>query len=308
MKNINQGKVRRKKEKRLVFLLSTFYFLLSTFSFATTYPLTVTDDLGREVTLGAEPMRIITMIPSHTETVCALGACERLVGHDEFSNYPTEVEGLPVLGSAFSPNVEEIVALEPDLVLVDESSEIAQTLENLGLTVYAGTAQTYEEVFDFFEVIGQLINQETEAALLSGQIRGTVDTIGALTADLEAPSVFYELDATPYSVGPDSFIGLIMQKAGGQTIVEAGMGDFPQIDPEFIVAADPDVIILADAAFGESAETLAARPGWDNLSALQSGRVIPLTPEQVDIVNRPGPRIAEAVELLAKLFHPGVLD
>lgn len=307
MNDMNQEKAKRGKRKGLIFLMASS-LLLASFSLATTYPLTVTDDLGREVTLLEEPTRIITMIPSHTETVCALGACERLVGRDEFSNYPAEIEGLPKLGSAFSPNVEEIVALEPDLVLVDESSEIAQTLENLGLTVYAGTAQTYEEVFDFFENIGQLINQETEAALLSGEVRGTVDTIGALTAGLETPSVFYELDATPYSVGPESFIGLIIQKAGGQTIVESGMGDFPQLDPEFIVAADPDVIVLADAAFGESAETLAARPGWDSLSALEAGRVIPLTPEQVDIVNRPGPRIAEAVELLAKLFHPGVLD
>ena len=289
-------------------LFFTLIVLFAGTAFATDYPLTVTDDLGREVVLEAEPLRVVSMIPSQTETVCALGACDRLVGVDEYSNYPAEVTDLPVLGNGFSPNVEAIVALKPDLVLVDESGGIAETLAGLGLTVYAGTAQTYEQVFDTFEVVGELLNLEDEAASLSNKVKGEVDAVAALVADAPIPTVFYELDATPYSVGPDSYIGTLINKAGGRTIVEAGMDDFPLLDPEFVVAADPDVIVLGDAPFGESAATLKERPGWEGLRALETGRVAELTPEQVDIVNRSGPRVAEAVRLFAQIFHPDLVD
>ena len=297
---------------RVLRLYPTLFFTLTILfvgaAFATDYPLTVTDDLGREVVLEAEPTRIVSMIPSQTETVCALGACDRLVGVDEYSNYPAEVSDLPVLGNGFSPNVEAIVALKPDLVLVDESGGIAETLSGLGLTVYAGTAQTYEQVFDSFEVVGELLNLEGEAASLANKVRGEVDAVAALVADAPVPTVFYELDATPYSVGPDSYIGTLISKAGGRTIVEAGMGDFPLLDPEFVVAADPDVIVLGDAPSGESVATLQARPGWANLGALRTDRVAELTSEQVDFINRPGPRVGAAVRLFAQIFHPDLVD
>lgn len=287
---------------RVVKVLGVFFFGLS-LGFATTYPYTVTDELGQQVTLDKEPMRIVTMIPSHTEIICALAACEKLVAVDEFSNYPLEVNALENLGSAYSPNIEAIVALAPDLVLVDEYSGIADALRGLGIVVYAGTAQSFEEVFEMFMVIGALINRETEAAVLSGEIQGSIAAIEALVADREPKTVYFEIDATPYSVGPGSFIGVLLEKAGAQNIVEATLGDFPQLDPEYIVAADPDVIILADAPYGESRESLAARAGWDSLSALKTGSVFELSQEQVDMSNRSGPRIAEAVELFARLIH-----
>ena len=304
----NQEKRKRKKGKGFFFLLFTFHFLLISISFATDYPYTVTDDLGREVTLEAEPTRVVAMIPSHTETVCAIGACDRLVGIDQYSNFPEEVSELPVLGSAFSPNVEEIVALEPDLVLVDESSELAATLADLGVTVYAGTAQTYEEVFDKFAVTGELLNLEDEAATLSEEVRSEVDGIASLVADAPPVSVYYEIDATPYSVGPESFIGVLLSKAGGANIVEADMGDFPQLDPEFVVAADPAAVILGSASAGESIETLAERPGWGALQAVTSERVLELTEEQDDAASRPGPRIVETVRLFANFLHPELVD
>ena len=277
-------------------------------AFAADYPLTVTDDLGREVTLQAPPTRVVTMIPSHTETVCALGACDRLVGVDENSNYPAEVADLPNLGSGFAPDVETIVALEPDLILTDESGDLAETLSGLGLTVYAGTPQTFEELFNTFEVVGELLDKEDEAARLSSRVQNEVEAVAALVADAPAPTVYYELDASPYSVGPDSYIGTLISKAGGRTVVEPGMGDFPLLDPEFVVSADPEVVVLADAPFGESAATLRERPGWTGLTALRTGRVAELSPEEVDLVNRPGPRVGEAVRLFAGIFHPDRLD
>lgn len=271
---------------------------------ATAYPVTVVDDLGREVVLREAPRRVVAMMPSHTETVCALGACDRLVGVDRYSDHPAETAGLPRLGDGFSPNVEGIVALEPDLVLVDQFSGLAATLEGLGLTVYAGTPQGYDEVFEFFERLGLMLDREDRAALLAGRVRGAVDAISALTASRDAPRVFVEIDATPYSAGPGSYLGELVARAGGANIVEAGMGDYPQLDPEFVVAADPQVVLLTDAPFGESAATLAARPGWAGIAALRDGRVVELSQAQVDALNRPGPRIAEAVRMLAEFLHP----
>lgn len=272
------------------------------------YPVSVVDDLGRNVTLTAEPLRIVTMMPSHTETVCALGACDRLVGVDRFSNYPPEIDALPRLGSAFTPNLEAIVALEPDLVLVDESSDLAAQLEQIGLTVYAGTAQTFEEVFEKFLTIGRLIGKAREAELLAERVRSEIDEVVARVAGERHPRVYYEIDATPFSVGPNSFIGALIAKAGGENIVAPDMGDFPQLDPEFIVAADPEIIVLGNAPYGESVATVSARPGWAGITAVIEGRIIELTEEQVDAISRPGPRIAEAIRLFAAIFHPELFD
>jgi iron complex transport system substrate-binding protein len=285
-------------------LFSLIVTLLLAAAAAGSYPLTVTDDLGRRVVLESAPQRVVSMIPSHTETVCALRACDLLVGVDQFSNFPERVAGLPKLGSGFSPNVEEIVALQPDLVLVDEASGIAQKLEGLGLTVYAGTGQTYDEVFENFTTLGLLLDRETEAAVLSGRVRGEVETVAELTADLPPPTVFYELDPTPYSVGPESFIGVLISKAGGRNVVTADMGEFPQVDPEYVVASDPQVIVLADAPYGETAEAVAARPGWSEIEAVRRGRVIELSSDQGDALSRPGPRMGDAVLILARIFHP----
>ena len=285
-------------------ILFTLFLLLFCTALATEYPLTLTDDLGREVRLEAEPLRIVAMLPSHTETLCALGVCDRLVGVDDYSNFPPQVDELPDLGGLHDPNLERMVALAPDLVLVGENSELAEALSALGLTVYAGSAQTFEETFEGFETLGRLVDREAEAAALSARVRERIEEIATLTAVGDAPKVYYELDASPYSVGPGSFIGVLIDKAGGENIVPETLGEFPLLDPEFVVSADPEIIILADAPYGESAETLLSRPGWSEIAALREERVVELSQEQVDSLSRPGPRLAEAVALLARIFHP----
>lgn len=300
---------------RRLAVLSTLWLILYAFTgaFATTYPYTVTDELGREVTLERAPERVVSMIPSHTETVCALNACDTLIAVDAFSDYPAEVADLPRLGSGLTgageaPDIERLVALSPDLVLVSEFGELAGQLSRAGLTVYAGSPQTLEDAYAYFGILGALLDREAEAAALIGRVQGEISAVERLTEALEPVSVYYELDPTPYSVGPASFIGTLLAKAGGRNIVDASLGDFPQIDPELVVAADPEVIILADAPFGESAETLSARPGWAGLRALRTERVAELSQAESDMAGRPGPRIAEVVRLFANLLHPGLLD
>ena len=282
--------------------------LLATLVAAAGYPLNVVDDLGREVVIDQPPTRVVSMIPSSTETVCAVGACDLLVGVDQFSNFPERVDGLPRLGSAFTPNIEALVALEPDLVLVDEYSGMVPTLENLGIPVYAGTPQSYEEVFESFEVIGRMLDRESEAERLSARIRSEVEEISRLVSDLPSPRVYFEVDGTPYSVGPGSYIAELIALAGGDNIIGGDFEAFPQVDPEYVVAQDPEVIVLADAPFGVDAGSIAARPGWSGLSAVEAGSVVELTGEQVDAISRAGPRLAEAVRLLASFFHPEISE
>ena len=288
---------------RSILVLGATYFFFS--AVATSFPLVLTDYLGRMVTIADKPKRIISLMPSATETVCALGVCDQLVGRDTFSNYPPEVMELADLGSPFSVDLEAIVALEPDLVLADQFSGVAAALDEFGVTVFAGVPQTIEEAFAFFRIVGEITGLQTEAALLIGRINGEINELERLVVGRESsPRIYFELDPTPYSVGPNSFIGELISSAGGVNIVTEVMGSFPQLDPEFIVASDPEVIVLGDAPFGETFRTISARPGWSQLTAIKSGRVAELSQSEVDVMNRPGPRLGEAIRLLADLLHP----
>jgi iron complex transport system substrate-binding protein len=227
-----------------------------------------------------------------------------LVAVDSNSDFPGEVVGLRLVGDAFAPNIEAIVALEPDFVLADEYSSAYLALEPLGITVYAGTPQTYDEVLEFLHLLGTILDRDGEAAALIADIGSTVATVSERVAGATRPTVFIELDPTPYSVGPASYLGLLVARAGGANIVPTALGDFPQVDPEFIVASDPDVIVLTDAPFGETSATVAARPGWARIAAVEEGRVYELSVDEANLLSRAGPRIGEAIALLARLFHP----
>jgi iron complex transport system substrate-binding protein len=287
------------------FLRIVLPFLLTLVAFAhAAWPVQVVDDLGREVVMPRPPVRVVSMVPSHTELICALQACDRLVGRDTWSNYPHTVLPLPDLGSAFAPDLEMLVALRPDLVLVDEYSGMADALAGLGLVVFAGTPQQLADIFDITERIGALLGLSEEAADLISVLQREVAEVMAAVAGRERPWVYYELDPSPYSVGPASYLGILIELAGGKTIVPAELGDFPLLDPETVVAANPAVIILGDAFYGIDAEALRSRPGWAAIDALRTGRVIELDQAASDMLSRAGPRVGEALALLARALHP----
>ena len=274
---------------------------LSGTALATKYPLTITDDLGRTITIPREPKRIVTMLPSHTETVIAIGAGDRLVGIDRFSNYPPSVtERIPKVGSGFQPNIEAIVALKPDLVLADESasSRLTEKLANAGLTVFGGTGQTYNEVFEKISTIGKLVNREAAATNLVTKMRRELNDIQALVRGAPKVSAYYEIDPAPYTAGPNSFIGVLLTKAGGQNVIPTGIGDFPKISPELVVQKNPSVII------GATLDDVLKRPGWNTIGAVKEKRVYKPTPEEIDALSRPGPRLPVALRVLAKILHP----
>jgi iron complex transport system substrate-binding protein len=266
---------------------------------ATAYPLTLTDDLGRKVTLKAEPKRIVSVLPSTTEVVCALGVCDRLVGVDDYSDFPAQVTKLPKVGGLYNPNIEAMVALKPDLVLVSQYGKLTDSLEAAGITVIAVNPETYEEVFTKTLTIGKLLNREAQAKTMVINMRRDIARVEILARNaVKKPTAYYEIDPTPYTVGPNSFIGVLLTKAGATNIIPASLGDFPKISPELVVQGNPQLILGLDAA------TAKARPGWAGIAAVKSGRVLKIPADLETLLGRPGPRLPQALAGLARLVHP----
>ncbi|MEJ5223548.1 MAG: cobalamin-binding protein [Anaerolineales bacterium] len=275
-------------------------------------PLVFTDGLGRTVSLPAAAARVVSLAPSNTEILFALGAGAQVVGRDEFSDYPAEAAALPTVGGSFGGyNLEQIVALEPDLVLAAEinTPEQVKALEDLGLTVYyLSNPTTLEEMYANLEIVAQLTGREKEAATLIESLKARVQAVDEKIAPLiDKPVVFYEIDATdpnkPFTAGPGTFIDLLIARAGGLNLTTAaGITDaYPQVGLEQIVTVDPQFIILGDSMWGVTVESVAARPGWDGLTAVKEGRVLPFDD---NLVSRPGPRLVDGLEQLARLLHP----
>jgi iron complex transport system substrate-binding protein len=276
-------------------------FLSVLLALALAFPLTVTDDLGRTVTLKAPPKRIVTMLPSVTETVCALGACDRIVATDDYSDWPESVKRLPKAGGLYNPNPELIVSLKPDLVLVSKYGKLYETLERAGLTVYAVRTETYEDIFKTVRALGRLLGLSSEAERLVAQIQKEVYGEEARAAKAKGrPRVYYEIDPTPYTVGPESFIGVLIAKARGVNIVPKELGLFPKISPEFVLEKNPEVIA---ATYPGALETIRKRPGWDRIAAVRQGRICVYTGEEDNLLSRPGPRVAQGLRLLVDCFH-----
>jgi len=186
------------------------------------FPVELRDDQGRAVVVRAEPMRIVSLVPSHTETLVALGVGARIVGIDDWSDAPLEATSLPKLGGLYDTHVEEVLALHPDLVLLSESNGAVRALEHAGVTEWAGSAQTFDEIAPAIEAIGKMVGRSAEAAGLVARIGADLAVVEKSVAGEPRVSVYYELDATPYTVGPESFIGVMLVKAGGDNVIPAG--------------------------------------------------------------------------------------
>jgi iron complex transport system substrate-binding protein len=276
--------------------------------------LTFTDGLGREVTLAGPAQRIVSLAPSNTEILFAIGAGDQVVGRDEFADYPEEAKSIESIGGSFGEyNSEAIVALEPDLVLAAEINppELVKQLEDLGLTVYyLKNPLTLEEMYGNLEIAGRLAGYDVTDLVdsLQARVAAVDEKIASVT---EKPVVFYEIDATdpskPYTYGPGTFGDLLITRAGGINLAtEAGITDaYPQVSLEQIVAANPDVIVLGDSMWGVTPESVQARPGWEALDAVTSSRIFPFDD---NLVSRPGPRLVDGLEQLAKLFHPDLFQ
>ena len=281
------------------------------------FPVTVTDDAGNELTLDAAPERIVSLAPSSTEIVCALEACDRLVGVTDFDDYPPEVADIDDVVVNAQVDVERVVAAEPDLVIaagneITPSSVIAQLVE-LELPVLVLYPETLEEVYADIRLVGTLLDAGDEADTLVAGMQERVDAIVDAVADADRPRTLYEVfyaEGTTYTAGDGSFLASLVDLAGGEPVTGDAQG---LIGSEDLVAADPQLILLGTASYdpsladAEAARTaVAARPGWADLSAVADGLVVPYTDDIV--TTRPGPRIVDGLEALARAIHPDRFD
>jgi iron complex transport system substrate-binding protein len=277
---------------------------------AQTAPIVLTDGLGRQVELQSPARRIVSLAPSNTEILYAIGAGSQVVGRDELSDFPKEAAAIQSVGGSMGNfSTEAIVALKPDLVLAAEINppELVKTLEDLHLTVYyLSNPTTLEGMYADLETVAKLSGHVDEAAALIQSLKARVAAVDAKVAGVSAkPTVFYELDATdatkPYTAGPGTFIDLVIQRAGGVNVASTLKDQYPQLSLEQLVVLNPDIIVLSDSAYGETPEKVAARAGWGTLSAVKNGLVLPF---DYHLLSLPGPRLVDGLEQLAKLLHP----
>ena len=259
-------------------------------------PVTVPDHRGRLLTLPAPPQRIVTLMPSLTEGICALGGCARLVGTDRFSNMPPEVLALPKLGGLEDAQVERIVGLKPDVVIVAPSARVIDRLEQLGLKVLVIDSNTHAEVRRGLETIATVLGAPERAAVAWAAIeRDMALAIDRVPAAVRGQRVYFEVDGSSYAAGRASFLGETLARLGMGNIVGPELGPFPKLNPEFIVRAQPDIMM----ATARNVEAMPSRPGWSSLRAVQQRRWCGFAPERYELLIRPGPRMGEAALILA---------
>lgn len=255
----------------------------------------VVDDGGRATRFEAPPARIVSLLPSLTETVCALGTCERLVGVDRYSNWPQAVQRLPQMGGGLDPSIEAVVALKPDVVLLDVATRVDGRLRALGLKVLRFKPRTQADMRRVTERLGELLQRQGQAqALWRATEAGVQAAAQALPLALRGQRVYFEVDPAPHAAGSGTFIDELLRAVGLANVIEPALGPYPRINPELIVRVDPDLIMISQ----QGAAELAARPGWSGLRALREGRVCEFGMAERDILVRPGPRMPEAARLM----------
>jgi iron complex transport system substrate-binding protein len=246
--------------------------------------LTITDDKGVVVDFERPPQRIVSLLPSLAETVCELGQCQRLVGVDRYSTYPVSL------------NIEMIVALRPDMVLMATSSRAGERLRALGLKVVALEPKTHADVQRVMLKIGQLLEVPDAQRIWRAIDAAVMAAAQSLPANARGTRVYFEVNPGPYAAGEGSFIGETLTRLGAKNIVPASLGPFPKLNPEYIVRADPDLIMIGQ----RSVDGMAQRPGWMDMRAMREQRLCVFTTAESDTLVRPGPRMAEGARLMAR--------
>ncbi len=257
---------------------------------------TVRDDRGATVVFAATPQRIVSLLPSLTESVCALDACARLVGTDRFSRWPASVAALPKLGGVDDAEIERIVALKPDVVLAAPSARVVDRLEALGVKVLVIESRNEADVKRSLELLAAVLGVPDKGrAVWAGIERDTLAAAARVPASMRGKRVYFEIDATPYAAGASSFIGELLTQLGLGNAIAASLGPFPKLNPEAVVRAQPDIVMAARTSIA----TMTERPGWSALRALQRGQTCGFTTEQSALLTRPGPRMGEAAGVIA---------
>jgi iron complex transport system substrate-binding protein len=273
------------------------------------YPLGLTDDAGRKITLSVAPTRIVSLAPSNTEIVCALAACADLVGVTDFDDYPAQVPAVTHVVVGAVVDVEKVVAARPQLILAAGNgltpSTVIDQLTQLGYPVLSLYPHDLGGVYHDISLVGAAIDALRAADQLVTSLKAREDAVVTAVASAQRPRTFYEVgvfEGSIYTAGKDSFLASLIARAGGEPIT--GDPASTAIQLEDLIAADPKLILLGDAAYDPSITpaSVAARPGWSGVTAVRDGKVLVMLEDKV--ITRPGPRIVDGLEALARAIHP----
>lgn len=263
---------------------------------ATAAPFVLRDDLGREHRFDAPPQRIVTMLPSLTETVAVLGGGTRIVGVDRYSNWPAELAALPRLGGLDDALIESIATLRPDVVLASTSARSLDRLEALGFKVLRLKSETHADVRRTLSLLAQLLGTPEEGERVWARLQREIAAAAQrVPAALRGQRVYFEIGGGPYAAGRSSFIGESLAALGMDNIVPADLGPFPKLNPEFVVRARPEVVM----GVAREQAALLARPGWGSMPALMQRRLCGFDTPRYEMMIRPGPRMGEAAAVMA---------
>jgi iron complex transport system substrate-binding protein len=270
----------------------------------TNYPMDIKDQFGNEITIEKKPERIVSLAPSHTEILFSLGLGDKIVGVSSFCDYPEEAKTKEDIGSFQEINLERIIELEPDLVIQygpgDEESN--GRLKEAGINILCYEPETIDEVIELINTIGEVTDTSSEARKITKDMTDKKNSIVEKVKGAKKVKVFYEIWDDPLMVaGPGSFMDELMTLAGGDNIAKDAKGEYPQFDVEQLIERDPEVYLSAADIEEKTIESIKSRPGYENISAVKNDRIYLLEP---NIVSRPGPRIVEGLEIVAKAIHP----
>jgi iron complex transport system substrate-binding protein len=272
------------------------------------FPLTLTDDDGTSVTIDEAPQRIVTYAPSMTEIVFALGGGDRIVGvAGAFDDYPAEAQEIEEVGGAgdsgVDPNIEKVISLEPDLFLTIAGGDSwKKQLRDLDVPVVTFNATDFPDLLDDIRSVGDVIGASAEADALAGEMQTTADGIAAASESQGRVTCFFEVYDPPLlTVGPNTFIYDLLERAGCDPVTASAKSDYPEWSLDELVADGPDVYIATPES-AKSAAAIARRPGFADIRAVAEGNVVLI---DSDLVTRPGPRVVEGLEQLAEALHPG---
>ncbi|MFD1954453.1 ABC transporter substrate-binding protein [Paenibacillus thailandensis] len=274
---------------------------------ATVYPLTVKDDTGAELTFERAPEKVVTLVPSETEIIFAIGAGDQVAGVDENSNYPAEAADKPKVGD-MNTNIEAVAGLNPDLVLASASmnAEAVEKLRSLGIAVYASDPTTYDAVVEKIKVVGEIMNRQAQAAEVAKHMVQVKREVTEKVKSAEPVPTYLEF-SEGWTVGKGEFLDELLTLAGGANVAGDQTGWF-EVDAEAVVKANPAVIVYPDIAGVDPnpiAAAIASRPGWDVIDAVKNNRVIEVSQ---DPLVRVGPRLADGLLELAKAIHPDLFQ
>ncbi len=267
---------------------------------------TYSDDLKRVVTIKIKPIRIVSLAPSITEILFAIGLNEEIVGVTQFSNYPPEAAKKPRVGSYVKLNIEAIVELSPDLIVATADGnprEIVERLESLGLSVFVIYPKDINDIYRNIRAIAMITGKKENGEKLARSLKKRIDMISAKTSRVDRRKVFFQLSKQPlYTVAPSTFIARLIRLAGGVNIVSSTKIRYPVYSMEEVVRSNPEYI-FSTVMGTETVDLFAFWKRWDTIDAVREGNLFTINP---DLINRPSPRIADGLETLAKIIHPEI--